>query len=124
MMRHELHFPSAKTVKSHLKNKYATTHSHLKALLKNLSSKISLTLDLWTSPHVGLTFMGVTIHFIDELLRMHSLVAGLAEVTQHHTGKNLSKTLSQNVVEALEISGKVINTHCLTRLLDHGPYDG
>lgn len=75
-----------------------SNHQSLMASLKNVvasraSTKVSLALDIWTSPNFNESFLGGTIHFASEHYKLTTIFTGLsvlpightAEVVKHHT---------------------------------------
>jgi hypothetical protein len=57
----------------------------------NAGSKISLTLDCWTSPHIK-AFLGITAHYIDANWVPQSLLLALVPLYGEHTAVNLCDT--------------------------------
>jgi hypothetical protein len=64
----------------------------VKAIFKELNSKISLTLDLWTSPK-GLSILGITSHFIDNDYRLRELFLDAFEMHGQHTGEKIANNI-------------------------------
>jgi hypothetical protein len=71
-----------------------------------VDSKISLTLDCWTSPN-GLAFLGVTAHYIDASWTPHDLVLDFLPLHGAHTGENLCEALV-DVCSRFEILPKLL----------------
>jgi hypothetical protein len=89
--RPEFIIPSAKTVRHDAMEMYAEEADRVRDQLRNAGSKISLTLDCWTSPHTR-GYLGVTAHYIDASWVLHSLVLDFAHLPSLHTGRDLCNT--------------------------------
>jgi hypothetical protein len=57
--------------------------------LANLSSKVSLTLDAWTSRN-QLPFLGITMHYFDEKWELVSDLLAFEYLPGSHTGEHLA----------------------------------
>ena len=79
----------------------------VKAISKELTSKIILTLDIWTSPN-GLSILGITSHFIDNDYRLRELLLDAFEMHGQHTGENIAN----NVMSFIRYFG--IEFFCIT----------
>ena len=79
----------------------------VKAISKELNSKIILTLDIWTSPN-GLSILGITSHFIDNDYRLRELLLDAFEMHGQHTGENIAN----NVMSFIRYFG--IEFFCIT----------
>ena len=55
-------------------------------------SRISLTLDCWTSPNTQ-AFMGITAHYIDDAWVSRSLILDFISLEGEHSGENMCETL-------------------------------
>ena len=58
----------------------------------NLSSRVSLTLDLWTSPN-RFSFLGITVHWIDDNWQLHTNLLDFKHLKGSHSGENLAETV-------------------------------
>jgi hypothetical protein len=84
--------PSANTIKRETMKCYQEQGACVRDRLCNAGSKISLTLDCWTSPNTQ-AFMGITAHYIDDAWVPHSLVLDFAPLDSQHAGEDLCETL-------------------------------
>ena len=84
--------PLATTIRHEITERYHEEAARLNERLASVDSKISLTLDCWTSPN-GLEFLGVTAHYIDAQWTMHELVLDFLPLYGAHTGENLCEAL-------------------------------
>jgi hypothetical protein len=85
---------------------YAKELDHVRDRLRNTGSKISITLDCWTSPHTR-GYLGVTAHYIDTTWVPQSLVLGFAHLTGTHTGQDLCDTFV-DMCERFGILGNIL----------------
>jgi hypothetical protein len=84
--------PSANTIKHEVMRRYREKMVHIGNRLRHVTSKISITLECWTSPN-GLTFMGITVHYIDDDWAPKSFVLDFVPLPDRHTGKALCEAL-------------------------------
>ena len=99
-IRPDLSIPSADTMTRVIKREYESVFSEVKRNFAEIESKISLTLDCWTSTSMK-CFLGVTAHWIDDW-SMHECVLDFADISEtSHTGVNLANVLG----EIMEKSG-------------------
>jgi len=92
LIKPDISFPSATTVKREIIRWYHEEAARLSKRLRGVDSKISLTLDCWTSPN-GLAFLCVTAHYIDAQCIPHEPVLGFLPLHGSHTGENLCEAL-------------------------------
>jgi hypothetical protein len=79
--------PSANTIKHEIMRRHQEEMAHIGNILRHVTSKISITLDCWTSPN-GLAFMGITVHYIDDDWTPKSFVLDFIPLPDRHTGCN------------------------------------
>jgi hypothetical protein len=79
---------SADTIKCEIMKRYQEEGPRIGDRLCNAGSKISVTLDCWTSPNTK-AFMGITAHYIDHAWVPHSLVLEFVPLLGHHSGEDL-----------------------------------
>ena len=92
MANYDIAVPSATTIKREIVKCYHEEAARIRERLASVDSKISLTLDCWTSPN-GLAFLGVTGHYIDAQWTPRELVLDFLPLHGAHTGENLRKAL-------------------------------
>ena len=56
--------------------------------------KCTMTTDMWTSSHQQLSYISLTVHFVDADFKLHSLCLQTLEVPQDHNGESLYCVLS------------------------------
>jgi hypothetical protein len=97
--------PSRHTVTRDTTECYREEEDRVNQRLRNLSSKISVTLDCWTSPH-NQAYLGVTGHYIDDDWGLKSLLLDFVPLDGEHTGENLCGAFV-DVCERRGILGKL-----------------
>lgn len=130
--------PSRHTFKRMLENRYEVIQNLFKNKIKDVRN-VTLTTDIWTDTMQTRSFLGVTIHFLDED-RMTSVTLGVYELAESHTAEYIGRMLLQtchewcidsekvftvvtdggaNVVKAVDISfGKKCHIICFAHLLN------
>jgi len=97
--------PSADTVKRYIVNSYETARINMQNILENLSSKISFTTDIWTSPNTK-SFLSLTAHFINENWELQNVLVDFIQIHGSHTGENIKNTFVSGL-NNLSIQNKV-----------------
>lgn len=77
----------------------------MKNILQNLDSKISCTIDGWTSLS-NTCFYGITAHYVDENFKLYSLVLDFIPASGGHTGQDIA-TIFFNVLTDFGIEKKL-----------------
>lgn len=97
--------PYVTTIKKILDNKYEVTKVALKSNL-SASAHVSLTFDTWTETMSEKSFLGVTVHFLQNIsLKSYSLA--VAELKERHTAQYISEQL-ENILSDWEINSEKI----------------
>lgn len=82
-----------------IKNEFGTMHSEINRKFADISSKLSLTLDCWTSSSMR-AFLGITVHWISDWT-MHECVLDFVDISDiSHTGANLANVLQKVIVDS------------------------
>jgi hypothetical protein len=68
---------------------YTKGSVEMKTYLSNIQSKISFTLDLWTSPN-NKAFVSATGHYIDDEWVLHEVVIDFGLISGRHDGENIA----------------------------------
>lgn len=76
---------------------YAAKKEAMKKLLEENKQRLSLTTDMWVSPHTGASYMVITAHFIDSWWQLKKLIIGFKNVCDHK-----GATISKALLECLE----------------------
>jgi hypothetical protein len=87
--------PTRQSIKSSIMSMYAMRKEVIKAYLKSISSKISLTADMWTSECQQRSYLGVTIHFIDGTWKLRHLILDVIPFNDRHTASNMADAILQ-----------------------------
>ena len=80
--------PSGNTIKRDIMECHREEEGRVGERLRNAGSKISVTLDCWTSPNTK-AFLGITGHYIDDDWALRSLLLDFVPLPGEHTGENL-----------------------------------
>jgi len=97
--------PLANTIKRYTVNSYETVRTNMQNILENLSSKISFTTDIGTSPNTK-SFLSLTAHFINENWELQNVLVDFIQIHGSHTGKNIKNTFVSGL-NNLSIQNKV-----------------
>ncbi|KAJ1268094.1 hypothetical protein BS78_07G110500 [Paspalum vaginatum] len=89
---------SRTTIKSDCVSSYEDCKGKLRAWLNQLSSRVSLTADLWTSKQT-LGYLCVTCHFITADWKIHKRVIKFGLVETPHDGRNLFNAMLRCITE-------------------------
>jgi len=98
--------PSADTVKRDIMKLYEEGVSRIADRLCSADSKISVTLDCWTSPCTD-AFMGITAHSIDDHWTLQSSLLNFVPLPDSHTGQDLCETFA-NTCERFGVLAKLL----------------
>ncbi|XP_017470532.1 PREDICTED: zinc finger BED domain-containing protein 4-like [Rhagoletis zephyria] len=102
--------PSRKTIKLRVDEKYEALSCIFKEHIRKCES-FCLTYDVWTETMKNQSFLGVTIHFLDNL-RLLSGTLGVLELHESHTAAYLGEHLSRLFIEWKVSTDKV--SACVT----------
>lgn len=91
-------------MRSWLLNSYHERLDEVKDLLANSRSRITLSLDGWSTPN-GISMLGVVAYWIDEQYTLKTALLRLRPL-DGHSGKVIAKVLSA-VVTTYELEGKI-----------------
>ncbi|XP_054745728.1 zinc finger BED domain-containing protein 4-like [Anastrepha obliqua] len=97
--------PSRETVKLRVDEKYEVLSCAFKEYIRK-SDTYCLTYDIWTEQMKNESFMGVTIHFLDNL-HLLSGTLRLIELRESHTAAYLGEKLSRLFIEWNVVTDKV-----------------
>lgn len=93
--------PSRSTVTTLMTAKYEFLSNMIKKQLSTVQH-LSLTADIWTDPLNAKSYLGVTVHFLDNETHK-SVTIGVTELDERHTAENLEKWLL-DIVESWGIN--------------------
>ncbi|KAJ4765394.1 BED zinc finger and hAT dimerization domain-containing protein [Rhynchospora pubera] len=86
---------------------FQTMQEDIRALLQNVSSKISLTLDFWTSCE-ELLYMSVTSHWIDDTWHMHKVLLDICHIAYPCSGPKILYALTQ-VISSFDLDARIVS---------------
>jgi hypothetical protein len=90
--------PCRKTFSKFLNSKYDVLRQCLKDKLQNIQV-FNMTTDIWTEPQQTKSYLGVTLHYLQDT-EMKSVTAGAYPLEERHTSGYISKKL-ENCLEEL-----------------------
>ncbi|XP_068990723.1 uncharacterized protein [Neodiprion pinetum] len=91
-------FPKRSTLRRKVKERFEELQLNLKERLQQLSSKMSFTIDGWTSI-AGRSYYGVTIHYIDNEWKYQSVVLDFIPSRGQHTGEDIATIFHECLLE-------------------------
>ncbi|CAK1595752.1 unnamed protein product [Parnassius mnemosyne] len=91
-------FPKRSTLRRKVKERFEELQLNLKKRLQQFSSKMSFTIDGWTSI-AGRSYYGVTIHYIDNEWKYRSVVLDFIPSRGRHTGEDIATIFHECLLE-------------------------
>lgn len=91
-LRPEVKFISADTITKDISNAFKNEQTLIQNKLQNTPSKISFTLDGWTSKNQK-PFLGITAHWVGEFWDLNQITLEFHPLEGSYSGENLSKVL-------------------------------
>ena len=70
---------------------YLVDQEKIKKILQEVESRISFTLDIWTSTSMK-AFLAITAHFISSDWKMHNITLDFVQIWGMHTGENIKES--------------------------------
>jgi len=92
-------FRTRNTIKSDCLEVYKIEKTKLQSILDGISSKVSLTTDLWTPDHQNLGYCCVSCHYIDDSWKLNKKIIAFNFIECPHTGEVLGNWLKQKILE-------------------------
>src|ERR1043166_345937 len=80
--------PGRRTVKNIILKQFEKKRKTIADFIKNISRKVALTVDIWSSLKFE-SFLGITIHFIDENWMLQHFILDVFRFKGSHTGKTI-----------------------------------
>lgn len=99
----------ADAIAEYITQEYCTFKTDLKGYFKTITSSISITCDIWTSPN-GLAILGITAHWVDNEFILREVILDSIELQGTHSGKNIGNAVLE-CLKQLEIETKLF---CIT----------
>jgi hypothetical protein len=91
-LRSEFELHSADTVKKDIMQTYESHKNSVKKILQDVSGRISLTTDVWTSQQ-QLGYIAITAHYIDINWNLVSFLMSFKLLPYPHTGVNIANSI-------------------------------
>lgn len=129
-MNPKVNFPMRNELKNLTTKRYIEMESAVLKILQAIKSKISFTIDGWTSI-ANRSYFGVTAHSISDDWQMHTLTLFFIPSEGQHTGQAIAETFYE-VLENSKLSEKfqgitldnaAANTTFMTQLSRLMPFD-
>ena len=98
--------PSGNTLRRSIFAKFDDEKGKMRQLFQPIE-KVSLTVDTWTSTN-HLAIIEITIHWIDDLWKLHECVLAVKELCGSHGGAYIAKVLYEVLVD-YNLTDKVRN---------------
>jgi hypothetical protein len=93
---------SGDTIRRWILWEFARQRRYIKAELAVAKSRIHISFDLWTSPN-SKGLVGVVFHYLDQDLKVRSLLAGMRRVKGAHSGENIAEAVIPIIKEMISI---------------------
>jgi hypothetical protein len=98
--------PSRHTIKRLISQEFEQKRDVIPDFLQNISSKFSLTCDIWSSIKME-SFIAITLHYIDSNWKLCHFVLDIFAITGSHTGTSIFEKISQLISE-MHLENRVI----------------
>ena len=72
-----------------------------KAVKKSCNASTAINTDLWNIM-VRRSYISITVHFVDELFRLHMWTSFCSSFSDRHTGENIQEVVGMDVGDKLE----------------------
>ncbi|CAG8848982.1 30010_t:CDS:2, partial [Gigaspora margarita] len=89
-LNNEAKIPSADTISNRISKIFSNEQANLKKQFQEISSKISFTLDCWTSKNQK-SYLGATAHWISNNWQLQHCTIEFSYFEGSHSGKNLAE---------------------------------
>ncbi|GES73161.1 zinc finger BED domain-containing protein RICESLEEPER 2-like [Rhizophagus clarus] len=96
---------SADTVKRKIMDLYESNINKVKESFKNITGKISFTIDIWTSPSAK-SFLSLTAHYIDDDWKLNNVLVDFIQIFGKHMGENIKNAFMLGI-NKLSIQNKL-----------------
>ncbi|CAG8834013.1 32410_t:CDS:2 [Gigaspora margarita] len=101
-----IELPSCNVIKSIVQKAFAIIQKDIKSLFEQISSKISIILDIWTFC-TNVLFICITVHWIDSNWRLKKILLNICMLLHSHTGDKIDAKL-HSVFVAFNLTDKVL----------------
>src|SRR3954469_15658484 len=90
MLNPEAEILSGDTVREHILLMFREERNNIRKTLQDAPSKISFTLDAWTSRN-QLPFLGITAYWVDSEWNLRSILLDFQLFSRSHSGENIQE---------------------------------
>ncbi|GBC48178.2 zinc finger BED domain-containing protein DAYSLEEPER [Rhizophagus irregularis DAOM 181602=DAOM 197198] len=104
--KHYAFIPSADTIKNYIMTSFNDSQKKVASILQNTSSKISFTIDAWTSSN-NFSFLGITAHWVTENWKLKSFLLDFIKLEGPHSGANIKDAFLKSL-KNFNIESKIL----------------
>lgn len=98
--------PSRQTIKNLIIRKFNIKRNNLKYDIEKIPGKVAFTTDIWSSM-TNQSYLGVTLHYIDNNWNLKNLTLDVIHLEDHHTGRVIANKVF-NLLDEFNLSSKVL----------------
>jgi hypothetical protein len=91
---------SYNTIRRWIINEFAIRKEEVKGKIKDFSSMIYISFDLWTSPNKKV-IMVICVYYLDKIYESQHILISLKEVYGSHAGANIIKVMKSVLIEII-----------------------
>ncbi|CAB5196259.1 unnamed protein product [Rhizophagus irregularis] len=106
LLRKDAFIPSADTIKNYIMTSFNDSQKKVASILQNTSSKISFTIDAWTSSN-NFSFLGITAHWVTENWKLKSFLLDFIKLEGPHSGANIKDAFLKSL-KIFNIESKIL----------------
>lgn len=104
--RPSLHIPHRKSIRTRIMKMGEDTMEGVKKMIAELNSKVSLSLDAWTSLNQH-AFLAIVMHYVTNEGQLEELLIDFRELIGEHSGRNMASEV-WGILETYGLKGKVL----------------
>jgi hypothetical protein len=101
------HLPGKTNIKEKVVDNFDKMRKNIKLDIDKIPGKVSLTSDMWTSTLNNNSFLGLTIHFIDQEWKMQHFLLDIISFDERHNTINITNAI-MSVLAEFKIKEKVL----------------
>ncbi|CAB5352179.1 unnamed protein product [Rhizophagus irregularis] len=106
LLHKDAFIPSADTIKNYIMTSFNDSQKKVASILQNTSSKISFTIDAWTSSN-NFSFLGITAHWVTENWKLKSFLLDFIKLEGPHSGANIKDAFLKSL-KNFNIESKIL----------------
>jgi hypothetical protein len=99
--------PSRQTIKKLIIRKFNIKRNNLKCDIEKIPGKVSFTTDIWSSM-TNQSYLGITLHYIDNNWNLKNLTLDVIHLEDHHTGNVIADKVF-NLLDEFNLTTKVLS---------------